>query len=118
MKITPILLTLCLILPVSMFVKAGSGAGTVNQLLVGRNGHEVYVEIVGEISNFSCSESHPSGFNFGFSLSDHNAAKEMLAVLTAAQLSGKQVLIQGEGVCTSYDPRLESASYVILQTDS
>ena len=95
---------------------AGQGVGSVAQLLVGRNGHEVYVQISGEITGFPCSTSHPNGFQFGFSLTDHEAAKAMLATLTAAQLSRSEIHLQGAGSCASFDNRLENAAYVILKT--
>ena len=84
MKLKQLIFSVCLTLPIAIPATAGGGVGTVDQLLVGRNGHEVYVSISGTITDFPCSTSHPSGFNFAFSLTNHQAANGMLATLNAA----------------------------------
>jgi len=41
MKLKQLIFSVCLTLPIAIPATAGGGVGTVDQLLVGRNGHEV-----------------------------------------------------------------------------
>ncbi len=93
---------------------ASNVTGEISGLLVGRNGHEVYVGTTGNPSNLPCSQNgiHPS-FQYGISLENNNA-KEILKVLLVARLSGKTIYIIGNGNCADFDNRVEEIAYVIF----
>ena len=93
---------------------AGTGSGLVKKLLVGRNGAEVYFELEGTKTGFPCSSSHPSGYDYAFSLTGHGAAAELYATLLAAYASGATIDVQGTGACT-VESRLEDVSYLVLE---
>jgi len=90
---------------------ASHARGVIKTLIVGKAGHQVYVQLAGAPQ--TCGSDHPLGFNYGLSLSSHGAAKEILSVLLAAQLAGREVTIQGAGVC-SFEGSMEDISYVYL----
>jgi hypothetical protein len=83
-------------------------------VLVGRQGNQVYLEILDTAYvGWPCGTPHPNGFRYAFLLTTPGA-KEMLATALAAQTSGKKLLVVGTGTC-SQDPSLEDVSYVVLQ---
>jgi hypothetical protein len=94
-------------------VEAGYAVGTVEKILVGRQGHEVYVQITGDIEDFPCASSHPNGYNYGFSLSGHAAGSEILSALMVAYSSGKTASVQGNATC-NLNSQLEDIGYVRL----
>jgi len=98
------------LLMISELAIASSQTGTVEKMIVGRLGYQVYVHL----SNAStCSSEHPLGYNFAFSLNDHDAGKEILSTLLAAQMAQRQVTVQGMSQCT-IDDRMEDISYVTI----
>lgn len=91
---------------------AGGGSGTVGQVVVGRQGHQVFVELTNEsISDFPCASVHPNGFNFAFS-TQSSGGKDMLATVLAAKASGAHLYFVGNGTCNQ-DSMIEDASYII-----
>jgi hypothetical protein len=92
---------------------AGYATGDVGKVLVGRNGQEVYIELVNaSITDFPCASSHPNHYQYAFSLQSHAAGKAMLSVILAAKSTGHRIFIQATGACT-IDSRIEDLSYVI-----
>ena len=98
----------------SVFCSAGNGTGVVHQVLVGRAGHEVYFDIEGTINGFPCAGTHPAGFDYAFSLTNHAAGREMLSAILTAYASGKTLSVQGDGTCT-VDSSMEDVGYVTLR---
>jgi hypothetical protein len=95
-------------------VHAGYGIGTVGQVLVGRLGDQVYVELLDpSISSWPCGGTHPNGFRYAFLLSSPGG-EAMLSTVLTAQASGKRLQVVGAGVCT-IDATVENVTYVILQ---
>ena len=98
----------------STLANAGYGVGTVGQLLVGRLGDQVYVELLSaSIASWPCSATHPNGFRYAFLLSQAGG-RDMLATVLAAKAAGQLVQIVGSGACT-IDATLENALYVVAQ---
>jgi hypothetical protein len=90
---------------------AGYGVGEVGQLMVGRLGNQVYVELLNvSVSGWPCATTHPNGFRYAFLL-DVTGGKEMLASLLAAKASGLQVRIVDTAACT-IDTSLANVAYV------
>ena len=93
---------------------AGYGVGTVGQLMVGRLGDQVYVELLSASFNgWPCSSTHPNGFRYAFLLSQAGG-RDMLATILAAKAAGQTLQIVGSGTCT-IDATLENALYVVAQ---
>jgi hypothetical protein len=93
---------------------AGYAIGEVRQVLVGRLGDQVYVDLAAtQYVSWPCGGTHPSGFRYAFLLSSP-AGKSMLATVLVAQATGKPLQIVGAGTC-SIDPTIEDANYVVLQ---
>lgn len=91
-------------------VSAGTGSGTIGQMIVGRMGNQVYVQLLNpSIINFPCASPH-SIFHFAF-LITNSGGKEMLATLLAARASGQSIYLVGAGTC-NVDPQTEDVSYV------
>jgi hypothetical protein len=92
---------------------AGDGVGTVGQVLVGRNGNQVFFELLNPtINGWPCGSTHPSGFRYVFLLTGPGDA--MLAAVLAAQAAGREIQVVGAGVC-NIESNLETASYVIVR---
>jgi len=92
---------------------AGYGIGTVGQVMVGRLGTQVYVEIRGTFpGGFACTV-RTDGLRYAFLLSN-SGGKEMLATILAAKATGGTLQVVGAGTC-SQDPGLEDVSYVTAQ---
>lgn len=97
----------------SALVEAGTGRGTVAQLIVSHSGHTVFVEVVnGTITSFPCASTHPNGFRYGFR-TDVPGGKEMLAALMTAKATGAEVMVVGKGTCAS-NPMIEDVDYLWL----
>ncbi len=93
-------------------VQAGTTqTGKVGKLIIGREGHQVYINIK-DIAQ-TCNKDHGMGFNYAFSLRDHEAGKEILSALMAAQIANKQVTVQGFGTCTITES-MEDVHYIYL----
>ncbi|TVZ41825.1 hypothetical protein P886_1175 [Alteromonadaceae bacterium 2753L.S.0a.02] len=90
---------------------ASSAIGNIGKLVIGRDGHQIYVELLGVPE--TCGSEHPIGFNYAISTNSHPMAKEILSTLIAAQVAGKKVTIQGGSTCT-IDSRMEDISYIYL----
>ena len=74
--------------------QASSVTGEIEKLIIGRQGHQVFVHIKGAPQ--TCGKDHSLGFNYAFSLKDHGAGKEILSAMLAVQVSGRRITIQGE----------------------
>jgi len=93
---------------------AGYATGPVGSVLVGRNGAEVYVELLtSAYDSWPCTSTHPNGYRYALLLT-WPGAREMLATILAAQASGKSLTIVGGAVCT-VDASVENMNYVILR---
>mgnify|MGYP001562249235 CR=1 FL=1 len=93
---------------------AGDSIGKVGQILVGRMGSQVYVELVTtQYNGWPCTSIHPNGFRYAFLLSS-SGAREILATVLAAQTSGKSLQVVGTGACT-INTTMEDVGYVVLQ---
>jgi len=90
---------------------AGTGQGTVGQVLVGRLGHQVIVQLVGSVSGFPCGTPHPNGYNYMFN-TQNPGGKDMLATVLAAKASGATLYFVGTGAC-SEESNIEDTSYII-----
>jgi hypothetical protein len=91
----------------------GDGDGEVGKVVVGRVGEQVFVELLNaQIRNFPCSNTHPNGYQYAFSLQTHAAGKAMLATILAVKGTGKRLFVQGNAICT-ISSNLEDVSYVI-----
>ena len=91
---------------------AGYGVGNVGQVMVGRVGDQVYVELTSAtITSWPCASTHPSGFRYAFLISQAGG-REMLATILAAKAAGQILQVVGNGACT-IDPTLEGVSYVV-----
>lgn len=96
----------------STAANAGNGQGTIGQLVVGRMGNQVFVQLLNPSYNqFPCG-SPSVGFTYAFLLSNPGG-KEMLATVLAAKASGTTVLLVGAGGCT-IDSTMEDVAYVWL----
>jgi hypothetical protein len=93
---------------------AGDGNGVVGQVVVGRLGNEVYIQLLNPgISSWPCNGTHPNGFRYAFLLSQP-AGEAMLSTVLTAQATGKKLLVVGTGACT-IDSTIEDVHYVVLQ---
>lgn len=91
---------------------AGYGVGTVGQVMVGRLGDQVYVELTSaSITSWPCASTHPNGFRYAFLLSQAGG-REMLATILAAKAAGQTLQVVGSGACT-IDATLENVLYVV-----
>jgi hypothetical protein len=90
---------------------AGNAYGTVGNVLVGRLGNQVYVQLVNAtVSGWPCASSVP---NWGYAfLLDAPGGRDMLATVLAAKAAGQLLQVVGNGTCT-IDPTLENVSYVV-----
>lgn len=111
-KSTPILLIAILSASLSIqTVYASSYAGYVEKLVVGRDGHQVFIHM--KDAPTTCNLEHPLGFNYAFSLRDHEAGREMLSALLAANMAGTRVVVQGTDVCT-ISSDMENVAYIYV----
>jgi len=92
---------------------AGTVSGTIDELIVGRNGNELYIKTTGTHSNSPCVDQHPLGFQFAIDLNKVQDA--VLSSLFIAFSSGDSVVIQGAGSCAGFDARLELFGYVFIK---
>lgn len=93
---------------------AGGATGTVGQVMVGRLGNQVFIELhAAQYSAWPCSTIHPSGFRYAFLLGS-DKAKAMLSIILSAQTTGQQLQVVGSGNC-SVDASLEDVDYVVLR---
>ena len=91
---------------------AGYGVGNVGQVMVGRVGDQVYVELTSaSITSFPCASTHPNGFRYAFLISQAGG-REMLATILAAKAAGQTLQVVGSGACT-IDATLENVLYVV-----
>ena len=90
-------------------VYASNFTGSIEKLIIGREGHQVFVHI--KDAPQTCGKDHSLGFNYAFSLRDHEAGKEILSALLASQLSGEKVTIQGDNTC-SLSSEVENIGYI------
>lgn len=112
MKFRSLVLMFGLMLAVS--AQAGYGTAKVGQVMVGRLGNQVYVELLTQsYSGWPCATTHPSGFRYAFLLTSPGA-RDMLATILSAQVSGQSLQVVGSGSC-SIDPTLEDIAYVVLR---
>jgi hypothetical protein len=96
----------------STSVQAGHGQGDVGAVMVGRNGYEVYVELLNfSVASWPCAGTHPNGWRYAFLL-NQGGGKEMLATILAAKASERKIQVVDTGGCT-IDPTLANAHYVI-----
>jgi hypothetical protein len=113
MKITYLAAALCGLLA-TVSAHAGYSTGTVGQLVVGRMGNQVFIELQSdEYTNWPCSTTHSSGFRYAFPLGS-DKAKAMLSVALTAQATGQHLQVVGTGTC-GIDGSLEDVDYVVLR---
>lgn len=92
--------------------EASNLQGQIGNMVVGRNGNQVFVQLQAQTSaEFPCASHHPN-FQYAF-LTTNSGGKDMLATLLAAKMSGQAVLIVGSGVC-NVDSQMEDVAYVWL----
>lgn len=93
---------------------AGYAVGTVGQVVVGRNGNQVFIELQqATFTSWPCATIHPNGFRYSFLLNT-DTAKAMLATVLMAQATGQNLQVQGHGTC-NVDSSLEDVHYVTLR---
>ena len=92
-------------------VEASTVTGTIEKMIIGRQGHQVYVHINNAAQ--TCNADHSLGFNYAISLRDHEAGKEIFSTLIAAQIANKRITIQGTELCTISET-MEDISYIYL----
>jgi len=93
---------------------AGHATGKVGQVVVGRMGNQVFIELqASTFSDWPCATTHPDGFRYAF-LITHAMGREMLAAVLTAQASGQDLMVIGTGSC-SLDASLENVDYVVLR---
>jgi len=92
---------------------ATTGTGKVGNILVGRSGTQVYVQLIAPtiVGTWPCASTRPD-YTYAFTLTQ-GGANAMLATLLAAQLSGKSVSVQGANICNQ-DFAIEDVSYLVL----
>jgi hypothetical protein len=89
---------------------AGTGQGTVGSVLVGRLGHEVYVQVVNPTFNTpACATTGTWHFYFS---TQNQAGRDMLATVLFAKATGIQLIFVGTGAC-SLGPDIQDVSYII-----
>jgi|SRR4051812_31301952 hypothetical protein len=109
-RLAVLMVLLSVVFTTSVF--AGNGTGAVGQMVIGRMGEQVYVELVNPtLNSFPCATQH-FRFQYAF-LTSKPGGKEMLSALLAAKATGQPVLIVGSATCT-IDPQMEDVSYVWL----
>jgi hypothetical protein len=96
---------------VSMEANSSVFKGVIEKMIVGRQGHQVYVHLKGAPQ--TCGIDHPLGFNYAISLRDHGAGKSIYSAMLAAQMAGREITIQGNGVCT-ISLQLEDIGYIYV----
>lgn len=95
-------------------VHAGDSTGKVGQVVVGRMGNQVFIELqASQFNNWPCSTTHASGFRYAFLLNS-DVAKAMLATVLTAQVSGQNLQVVGNGTC-NLDSGMEDLHYVVLR---
>jgi hypothetical protein len=98
----------------TMSAYAGGATGTVGQVMVGRLGNQVFIELhADQYSGWPCSATHSSGFRYAFLLGS-DKAKAMLSIILTAQATGQQLQVVGSGNC-GVDASLEDVDYVVLR---
>jgi hypothetical protein len=113
MKPTHIAMTVFSVLAAAS-AQAGYATGKVGNVVVGRNGNQVFIEVQATtFTSWPCATTHPDGYRYSFLLSA-SAGKEMLATVLTAQASGQSLQVVGKGTCT-IDSSLEDADYVVLR---
>jgi hypothetical protein len=105
-----------IILVVTLFIfsteaHASVYKGLIEKMIVGRQGHQVFVHIKGAPQ--TCGLDHSLGFNYAISLRDHGAGRSIYSTMLAAQMAGREITIQGDGVCT-ITPEMEDIGYVYI----
>lgn len=109
-----LILVLAVSLGIATQANAGYTTGTIDNLLVGRLGNEVYVGMIGSPTAQPClTNGILSGYQYAFSLNEQGG-KEQYQTLLAAYFFGHQVQIVGTGQCSSYNNKLEEVSYVTM----
>ena len=93
-------------------VMSGTVSGTIENLLVGRSGNEMYIKLSGVHYDSPCSDSHPSGYQIAIDLDDTRDA--IVSTVMLAFAASKTVSIQGAGSCASFDSRLERFGYIAI----
>ena len=107
-----LLLILLILLLLASNTYAGMVVGKIEKMIVGRQGTQVFVHLVNVPQ--TCGKDHSLGYNYYLSLSGHAGAKEIYSALLAAQMTDREIGIQGTGQCTAQDS-IEDISYVITQ---
>lgn len=88
---------------------ASNAKGKIEKLIIGRNGHEVFVHL--KNASQTCGRDHSLGFNYAFSIRDHEAGREMLSAMLAAKFAKREITIQGNNQCVM-SPELETIAYI------
>ncbi len=70
---------------------ATSATGEVGKIIVGRLGHQIYIELLNAPQ--TCGQDHPQDYNYALSVNEYPMGKEILSVLIAAQVANKMVTI-------------------------
>ena len=103
---------LAIMATLASFEASADALGKVDQLLVGRQGNQVFVQVDGSVDSINCRTRNDWHY---FLELDTLGGKEIYSALLGAKISGQEIKILSSGNCDDTGQGLELINYIVLQ---